>query len=134
MEQSARIGIATADLYPSFSLVGTLGVGGATANNANSGVSLFYSFGPRITLPFLDYGRTRNRIRTEDARFEQAVVSYQQTVLVAAQEVEDGMHSSLGAYTKGLSPALMMGDILFLAACIPVFLAVSYVGLRKQEK
>jgi len=101
MEQSARIGIATADLYPSFSLVGTLGVGGATANNANSGVSLFYSFGPRITLPFLDYGRTRNRIRTEDARFEQAVVSYQQTVLVAAQEVEDGMVG----YLKSLDAA-----------------------------
>jgi ribosome-dependent ATPase len=44
------------------------------------------------------------------------------------------MHSSLGAYTKGLSPALMLGDIIFLAACIPVFLAISYVGLSKQEK
>ena len=44
------------------------------------------------------------------------------------------MHSSLGAYTKGLSPGLMLGDIIFLAACIPVFLAISFVGLKKQEK
>jgi ribosome-dependent ATPase len=44
------------------------------------------------------------------------------------------MHSSLGAYTKGLSPGLMLGDILFLAGCIPVFLAISYIGLNKQEK
>jgi ribosome-dependent ATPase len=44
------------------------------------------------------------------------------------------MHSSLGAYTKGLGADLMLGDILFLAACIPVFLLVSFIGLRKQEK
>jgi ribosome-dependent ATPase len=44
------------------------------------------------------------------------------------------MHSSLGAYTKGLGPGLLLGDVLFLAGCIPVFLAISYVGLRKQER
>ena len=44
------------------------------------------------------------------------------------------MHSSLGTYTKGLAPGLMMGDILFLACCIPVFLIVSWLGLRKQER
>jgi ribosome-dependent ATPase len=44
------------------------------------------------------------------------------------------MHSSLGAYTKGLDAGLMLKDVLFLACCIPVLLAISYVGLRKQEK
>jgi ribosome-dependent ATPase len=44
------------------------------------------------------------------------------------------MHSSLGAYTKGLGPGLMLGDLLFLAGCIPVLLAVSWLGLRKQER
>jgi ribosome-dependent ATPase len=44
------------------------------------------------------------------------------------------MHSSLGAYTKGLRPGLMIGDLLFLAGCIPVFLGVSLLGLRKQER
>jgi ribosome-dependent ATPase len=44
------------------------------------------------------------------------------------------MHSSLGTYTKGLSADLMMEDIIFLACCIPVLLAISYIGLRKQEK
>jgi len=44
------------------------------------------------------------------------------------------MHSSLGTYTKGLGARLMMGDILFLAGCIPVFLAISWLGLRKQER
>jgi ribosome-dependent ATPase len=44
------------------------------------------------------------------------------------------MHSSVGTFTKGLAPRLMLGDILFLACCIPVLLGVSFVGLRKQEK
>ncbi len=44
------------------------------------------------------------------------------------------MHSSVGAYTKGLGPALMIPDIIFLACCIPIFWAVSFAGLRKQEK
>jgi ribosome-dependent ATPase len=43
------------------------------------------------------------------------------------------MHSSLGAYTKGIAPGLMLGDILFLAGCIPVLLAISLIGLKKQE-
>jgi len=44
------------------------------------------------------------------------------------------MHSSLGAYTKGLDAGLMLKDLLFLGCCIPVLLAISFVGLRKQEK
>jgi ribosome-dependent ATPase len=44
------------------------------------------------------------------------------------------MHSSLGAYTKGISPRLMVGDVVFLACCIPVLLAISLLGLKKQEK
>ncbi len=44
------------------------------------------------------------------------------------------MHSSVGAFTKGLAPGLMLQDMLFLAGCIPVLWAISWVGLRKQEK
>jgi ribosome-dependent ATPase len=44
------------------------------------------------------------------------------------------MHSSLGAYTKGLGLDLILPDILFLLCCIPVLLLVSTIGLRKQEK
>jgi ribosome-dependent ATPase len=43
------------------------------------------------------------------------------------------MHSSLGAYTKGLGPRLLMVDAVFLACCIPVLLGISVLGLRKQE-
>ncbi len=44
------------------------------------------------------------------------------------------MHSSLGAYTKGLSPGPDGPTSCFLLVCIPVLLLISVVGLRKQEK
>jgi len=44
------------------------------------------------------------------------------------------IHSSVGAYTKGLTPDLMLQDIVFLACCIPVLWLFSMLGLRKQEK
>jgi len=44
------------------------------------------------------------------------------------------MHASLGAYTKGLGPGLMMKDIGVLLCCIPILLAISFAGLKKQEK
>ncbi|RKH74188.1 ribosome-associated ATPase/putative transporter RbbA [Corallococcus aberystwythensis] len=44
------------------------------------------------------------------------------------------MHASLGAFTKGLGAGLIMKDVAFLAVCVPVLLAISVIGLRKQEK
>jgi NodT family efflux transporter outer membrane factor (OMF) lipoprotein len=93
--QSERIGIAQADLYPRIELFGTVGYQtasgtvGDTGNLFDSG-SLFYAFGPRISWNFLDYGRTKNRVRAEDARYQQLLVGFQNTVLEAAREVEDG--------------------------------------------
>jgi NodT family efflux transporter outer membrane factor (OMF) lipoprotein len=99
--QSARIGVAKADLYPSFSLFGEIGFetssgGGTLSNNAgfhnlfDSG-SLFYSFGPQFRWPLFNYGRITNNVRVQDARFQQLLVNYQDTVLRAAQEVEDAL-------------------------------------------
>ncbi|OHB62935.1 MAG: transporter [Planctomycetes bacterium RBG_13_60_9] len=99
--QSARIGVAKADLYPSFSLFGEIGFesssgGGALSNNAHlhnlfdSG-SVFYSFGPEFRWPLFNYGRIENNVRVQDARFQELLVNYQDTVLRAAQEVEDAL-------------------------------------------
>ncbi len=89
LSESARVGVAVADLYPSISINGTVGL---MWNSGNSGGSpFFYAVGPSLNLPIFDYGRRQNRIRIEDARLQQALVGYQETVLEAAQEVEDGM-------------------------------------------
>ncbi len=100
--QSERIGVAKADLYPRIQLFGTIGfqtTSGSTIESGNlfdSG-SLFYALGPRISWTFLDYGRTKNRVRVEDARFQRLMVGYQDTVLKAAQEVEDSLVGYLKA-------------------------------------
>ncbi|WP_242593762.1 ribosome-associated ATPase/putative transporter RbbA [Corallococcus exiguus] len=44
------------------------------------------------------------------------------------------MHASLGAFTKGLGAGLILRDVAFLAVCVPLLLAISVLGLRKQEK
>jgi outer membrane protein TolC len=94
MAQSERIGIAKADLYPHFALSGTFGLH-ATQNgqayNLFDPASLIFVVGPQIYWDFLSYGRIKNQVRVEDARFQQAVVTYQNSVLKASQEVEDAI-------------------------------------------
>jgi len=100
--QNSLVGMATANLYPSFSLSGYLGVAAGgntdTTRSGESGVealfnseSLTYSVGPSFVWPFLNYGRIRNDIRVQDARLQQALVQYRETVIQAAREVEDSM-------------------------------------------
>jgi NodT family efflux transporter outer membrane factor (OMF) lipoprotein len=93
--QCARIGVAKAELYPSFSLLGSVGLRatstGSGSANLLAGDSLFYSVGPRIVFPFFNYGRLENGVRVEDARFQQLLVGYRNAVIRAAQEVEDAL-------------------------------------------
>jgi outer membrane protein TolC len=99
--QSARIGVAKADLYPQFSLVGSIGLqsseqGGISSNGASFSdlfdtESITYFAGPSLQWPILNYGRIKNRVRVQDARFQQLVVNYQNTVLNAYREVEDAL-------------------------------------------
>ena len=102
ISQSERIGIAKADLYPRIELFGTIGLQTASGTSGDTAglfdsSSLFYAFGPRISWTFLDYGRTKNRVRVEDARLQQLLVGFQERVLKAAQEVEDGVVGYLKA-------------------------------------
>jgi NodT family efflux transporter outer membrane factor (OMF) lipoprotein len=99
--QCARIGVAKAELYPSFSLVGTIGLDASTRGTASAnlfaGSSVFYNAGPQINWPILNYGRIENAVRVQDARFQQLLVGYRNTVLKAAQEVEDALAGYLNA-------------------------------------
>ncbi|MCY1041567.1 efflux transporter outer membrane subunit [Corallococcus sp. bb12-1] len=99
--QCARIGIAEAELYPSFSLFGTIGLEASTSGTSSGNLfslgSLAYSIGPRIVFPFLNYGRLKNGVRVEDARFQQLLVNYRNTVLKAAQEVADALTGFVNA-------------------------------------
>jgi NodT family efflux transporter outer membrane factor (OMF) lipoprotein len=97
--QSALIGVAKADLYPSFSLVGSIGLRSSdktdvTSNNASfsdlfTSGGITYFIGPSVQWPIFNYGRLKNNVRVQDARFQQLLVNYRNTVLRAFQDVED---------------------------------------------
>lgn len=100
--QSATIGATKAELYPAFSLSGTFGflstdIGGADLSDVFDWKSRVVSFGPAVVWNVLNYGQITNQVRAQDAVFQQAVLSYQNTVLQAQQEVEDALASFLGS-------------------------------------
>lgn len=89
--QSARIGIAEADLYPAFFLGGSFGLESVSTSNLFESDSRAGTGFAGFSWPIFNYGRLRNNVRAEDARFEEALVNYQNTVLLAAREVEDAL-------------------------------------------
>jgi len=103
--QSALIGVAKADLYPSFSLTGSFGflatdVGNAGLGDIFSWSSRTVNFGPSFQWNILNYGRITNKVRFQDARLQTLILDYQDTVLKAQQEVEDGLVEFLKAQER----------------------------------
>lgn len=89
--QTARIGVATADLFPKFSLTGFLGLTSSKFTKLGDSNSRSWSILPGVSWPILDFGRIRSNIAVENAREEQAAVFYEQTVLTSLREVADSM-------------------------------------------
>lgn len=94
--KSALIGVAKAQMYPAFSLSGEFGVAGNNEGQ-NSLPDMFcwesraLSAGAGLVFPVFNYGRLINQVRVQDAQFQGAVLNYQNTVLIAQQEVENGL-------------------------------------------
>jgi NodT family efflux transporter outer membrane factor (OMF) lipoprotein len=89
--QSARIGIAESEFYPHIAITGTIGLQAENASQFFESGSLVGAIGPGIRWNILNYGRIRNNVRAQDARFQQSVLNYQDTVLRANEEVENGL-------------------------------------------
>jgi outer membrane protein, multidrug efflux system len=93
---TAQIGVATADLFPKFSLTGMAGFQSVSASDWFSGASKFWSVGPTVQWRIFDAGRIRANIKVQDARQEQALANYEKTVLQSFEDVEN----ALVGYTK----------------------------------
>ena len=93
---TAQIGVATAELFPKFSLTGTGGQQNLSMGSLGSLASRFWSFGPSISLPIFSGGRIRANIQLQTAAQQEAALGYEQTVLTALKDVE----SALVAYNK----------------------------------
>jgi NodT family efflux transporter outer membrane factor (OMF) lipoprotein len=95
--QCAQIGVATAALYPHFSIDGTIYYDAANFRDLFDAGSLAGSVGPSFRWDVLNYGRLVNNIRVQDARFQQLVVEYQNLVLKANAEAENALVGFLRA-------------------------------------
>lgn len=94
---TARIGVATADLFPKFSLTGSFGFSSNDLTKlGNLSNSKFWSFGPSVTWPIFAGGRIQWNIKVQDALTEQALAAYEKAVLTALRDVE----TALVAYAK----------------------------------
>jgi NodT family efflux transporter outer membrane factor (OMF) lipoprotein len=100
--QSALIGVSVADLYPSISLLGLVGLS-ATSLSGSSRV-LSWAFGPSLVWNVFDHGRLTNTVLLQDARFQQLYEQYQDAVLRAAREVDD---AAVGFASTGEQIALL---------------------------
>lgn len=94
--QSAAIGVATADLYPSFSLFGSLAIKAEDFPDLFTTSALESFAGPQVRWAILNYGRIQSNIRVQDAQFQALISEYENTVLRAQKEVEDAIAGYLG--------------------------------------
>jgi outer membrane protein, multidrug efflux system len=88
---NARIGEAKALLFPSVVISGFAGVGGAVINGSTFGPFGAFNALPTITLPIFNMGRLRAGVDFNEARTEEAILRYQQTILQAFGEVADAL-------------------------------------------
>jgi outer membrane protein, multidrug efflux system len=89
--QTARVGVATADLYPKFTLLGSIGLEALSFSNLFSGANAVYTLGPNMRWNLFDAGRIRQNIEVQNARQEQALIAYEASVLTALKDVDDAL-------------------------------------------
>lgn len=90
---SARIGVATADFYPKFSLTGSFGLDSSQIKELFDWNSQYFALSPGVSWPIFDAGRIANNVQVQRQLALQAATSYQLTVLNAVKEVEDSLAS-----------------------------------------
>lgn len=118
---TARVGVATAELYPKLSLTGFIGLQSISTGDLFTGGSRYFSAGPTVTWRVFEGGRLRAAIDVRDAETEQSLYAYEQTVLVALQDVADALvaygkerrrHDSLvGAVAENERAVLLSRDL-----------------------
>ena len=87
--QTARIGVATADLFPKFRLFGSIGLESLSSKDFFERASRAWSIGPGVSWNIFDAGAIRQNIKVQTERQEQALLQYESTVLNAQEEVEN---------------------------------------------
>jgi NodT family efflux transporter outer membrane factor (OMF) lipoprotein len=118
--QSAQIGVAEAELYPHISITGTISYAAGAPRVAPLAAlaplvppsnALEGNIGPTLQWNILNYGRIVNNVRLQDARFRELVAAYQNAVLTAAQDVENGLVTFVRAQQRAKLQAASVEDL-----------------------
>lgn len=88
---TANVGSAIADLFPRFSLLGNFGFQSNSSQRWLKAQSRTWSIGPTMDWPIFHFGRIRENIRAQNSLQEQALLSYEQTILTALEDVENSL-------------------------------------------
>jgi NodT family efflux transporter outer membrane factor (OMF) lipoprotein len=96
--QSAQIGVAEADLYPSLTLLGSIAWTATSLAGTSGGMALLA--GPSLSWNVFDHGRLKNNVRVQDARLQQLIVAYQEEVRQAAREADDAASGLIKALER----------------------------------
>jgi NodT family efflux transporter outer membrane factor (OMF) lipoprotein len=89
--ETARVGVARADLFPKVLLTGAAGRQGTEPSALTLGAGNFFSVGPAITVPIFTAGKIRGNIEAQKQRLDQALTEYQSTVLRSLEETENAL-------------------------------------------
>lgn len=88
---TAEIGVATADLYPKFSLTGALQLASRALSSLLESDSILANGAGRLSMPLLGRGATQATLRVREAQADEALLAYQADVLTALRDVEDAL-------------------------------------------
>jgi outer membrane protein, multidrug efflux system len=108
--QSARIGVAVAQRFPSISLTGTYGIVSTDLSNFTD----IWSVSGDIFGPLFNFGKNKRRVEIEKYRTEQALMAYEQSILVAFADVEDAL-IEIQTYRDELNASIRRKDAAFNA-------------------
>lgn len=121
-EANAKIGVAKADFFPAFSIVGSGGLESIGAQSFYDARSRVMTIGPQMTLPMFQGGRLRANYQASKAAYDETLANYHKSILVALQEVEDSMvdvrsynrqSSALDAAIKAAQETSRLADLRY---------------------
>src|SRR5579864_7789891 len=98
-QENALVGVATTSFYPQFTISGTGGFQSVSLGSLVTAPSAFWSLGGDLLQPIFNGGRNRANLAATKSAYDESVANYRESVLVAFQQVEDGL-SGLSALSQ----------------------------------
>lgn len=136
-QASADIGVATAALYPQFTLSGSYGSASPTFSKLFEGDNAIWSLTAGLTAPILNGGALRARKRASEAAYDVAAAQYRATLLTAFQNVADSLRaleSDAAALTAQAESEALAAETLALSEEQYKLGAISYLSLLDAQR